>query len=85
VRSRNDLGERGEYVDCFRDELSGLYALLKVFLLVGDEAESVSSRRLVDPLPKVTEGAPVVFNESLGRLQGDGRFEFRSCDLEEWL
>ena len=46
-------------------------ALLKVFRIVGDVAESVSSRRLVAFLPKV-DGKIVVLSDSFGRLAGDG-------------
>jgi hypothetical protein len=46
-------------------------ALLKVFLTVGDVAESVSSRRLVAFLPNV-DGKIVVLSDNLGRLDGVG-------------
>jgi len=46
-------------------------ALLKVFLTVGDVAESVSSLRLVAFLPNV-DGKMVVLSDSFGRLDGDG-------------
>ena len=46
-------------------------ALLKVFRIVGDVAESVSNRRLVAFLPKV-DGKIVVLSDSFGRLAGDG-------------
>jgi len=48
----------------------GSYALLNVFLTVGETAESVSNLRLEpEPLPKVNDcgGASEVFNESFGR------------------
>lgn len=48
-------------------------ALLKVFRIVGDVAESVSNRRLVAfLLPANVVGSIDVFNESLGRLEGVG-------------
>ena len=48
-------------------------ALLKVFRMVGDVAESVSNRRLVAfLLPANVVGSIDVFNESLGRLEGVG-------------
>lgn len=48
-------------------------ALLKVFRIVGDVAESVSNRRLVAfLLPANVDGSIDVFNESLGRLEGVG-------------
>jgi hypothetical protein len=46
-------------------------ALLKVFRIVGDVAESVSSRRLVAFFPNV-DGRLVVLSDNLGRLEGDG-------------
>jgi hypothetical protein len=46
-------------------------ALLKVFRIVGDVAESVSSRRLVAFLPNV-DGRLVVLSDSFGRLDGFG-------------
>lgn len=46
-------------------------ALLKVFRIVGDVAESVSSRRLVAFLPNV-DGRIVVLSVNFGRLAGDG-------------
>lgn len=46
-------------------------ALLKVFRMVGDVAESVSSRRLVAFLPKF-DGRTVVLSDSFGRFEGDG-------------
>lgn len=46
-------------------------ALLKVFRMVGEVAERVSSRRLVAFLPKV-DGRTEVLSDSFGRLDGDG-------------
>jgi hypothetical protein len=46
-------------------------ALLNVFLIVGEVAESVSSLRLVAFLPKVA-GKDDVLSDSLGRLDGEG-------------
>lgn len=46
-------------------------ALLKVFLTVGEVAESVSSRRLVAFLPNV-DGKIVVLSDSFGRFDGVG-------------
>lgn len=45
--------------------------LRKVLRAVGDVADSVSNRRLVDPLP-YTGLTSDVLSESLGRLDGDG-------------
>lgn len=47
-------------------------ALLKVFRIVGDVAESVSNRRLVAFLLPNVVGRSDVFNDSLGRLDGVG-------------
>lgn len=49
----------------------GLCVLRNVFLAVGDVADSVSNLRLVDPLP-YTGSTFVVFNDNLGRFEGDG-------------
>jgi len=51
--------------------VSSSCALLKVFLTVGEVAESVSSRRLVAFLPNV-DGKIVVLRDSFGRLDGVG-------------
>ena len=48
-------------------------ALLKVFRIVGDVAESVSNRRLVAfLLPANVVGRIEVFKDSLGRFEGVG-------------
>lgn len=47
-------------------------ALLKVFRIVGDVADSVSNRRLVAFLLPNAVGRTDVFNDSLGRLDGVG-------------
>jgi len=54
---------------------AGSYALLNVFLIVGDTAERVSNLRLdPEPFPKVNDcgGASEVFNESFGRADERG-------------
>lgn len=54
--------------------------LRNVFLAVGDVADSVSNRRLVDPLP-YTGLAFAVLSVSFGRFEGDGPIGGMAC----WL
>ena len=58
-------------------------ALRKVFREVGDVADSVSSLRLVEPLPN-TEGCILVFNDNFGLFDGDGDCS-NGADVEGWL
>ena len=53
------------------DVLSTSRLFEKVFLAVGEVADSVSSRRLVELLPMIGATSDV-FNESFGRFAGDG-------------
>lgn len=56
----------------------GLCVFRKVFLAVGEVAESVSSRRLVDPFP-YTGLTSDVLRLSLGRFEGDGPTGGMAC------
>lgn len=40
--------------------------------MVGEVAESVSNRKLVEPFPKTVVGALAVLRDSFGRFEGDG-------------
>ena len=54
--------------------------LRKVLRAVGEVAESVSNRRLVDPFP-YTGFTFDVLSESFGRFEGDGPTDGSAC----WL
>ena len=58
----------------------GLCVFLKVFRAVGEVADSVSNRKLVDPLP-YTGLTFDVLRESLGRFEGDGPSAGIACAL----
>jgi hypothetical protein len=70
VARLDNVGRLGLEPGAFTSDSSSC-ALLKVFRMVGDVAESVSSRRLVAFLPNV-DGRTEVLSESFGRFEGEG-------------